>query len=132
VSVSALRDLVVISCAVSAGIHAGLVPDHHSESPALGAAFGVSAVLLASIAIVLTRRSESTVALAAAVALLLGLIAGYALAIAVGLPFLHPEPETVDGIAVATKVVEAIGLGAALGLLRGLYVTNPRMKGELT
>ncbi len=43
-----------------------------------------------------------------------GLLAGYALAVATGVPLLHPEREQVDGLALATKAVEAVGLLAAL------------------
>ena len=60
---------------------------------------------------------------------------GCGLAITVGLPLLHPQPEPVDGLAVATKVVEAAGLAAALHLLRrgraAVAVTFPP-KGALT
>ena len=37
----------------------------------------------------------------------------YALAITTGLPVLHPDPEPVDGLALATKAIEAAGLLAA-------------------
>jgi hypothetical protein len=65
-----------------------------------------------------------------------GLIASYALAITSGLPLLHPEPEPVDALALATKAIEAAGLAAALTLLgRDRRValthrqTHPRPKG---
>ena len=46
-----------------------------------------------------------------------GLIAAYLFAITTGLPLLHPEVETADGLAVFTKSVEALGLVVALDLL---------------
>ena len=64
-----------------------------------------------------------------------GLLAAYVLAITVGLPLLHPEPEPVDALAVATKAVETAGLVAALHLLRRgkapLALASPP-KGALT
>ena len=40
------------------------------------------------------------------------------LATTTGVPVLHPEPEPVDGLALATKAIEAVGLVTALSLLR--------------
>jgi hypothetical protein len=113
---AAERDAVIVACAISAGVHAALAPEHFGESAALGAGFLASAAALAAIAIALTRR-VSPLALGLASVAFAGLLAGYGLAITVGLPLLHPEPEPVEGIAVGTKVVEALGLVAALDLL---------------
>jgi hypothetical protein len=33
------RDLVIVACAISAGIHAALVPDHLNESAGAGIGF---------------------------------------------------------------------------------------------
>jgi hypothetical protein len=111
------RDAVIVACAISAGIHAALAPEHLGESTALGAGFLASAAALAVLAIALTRRATA-LALGLVTVLFAGLLVSYGLAITVGLPLLHPEPESVEGIAVATKVVEVIGLVAALDLLR--------------
>jgi drug/metabolite transporter (DMT)-like permease len=127
-----LRDLVVVSCAISAGVHAALVPEHYRESPALGVSFAVAAILLSAIAIVLARRSDDVVVAVAAAVVFLGLIVSYVLAITTGLPVLHPQPESVEGLAVATKGVEAIGLYAAAGLLVGHGPINFRTKGQMT
>lgn len=126
----ALRDVLVVSCAVSAGSHAGLAPGHHRESPALAVSFAVAAIVLAAIAFVLVRRPEAVVCPIAAVLVLSSLIVGYALAASTGLPLLHPEPEPIDGIAATTKAVEAAGLLAAVGLhLRSRPIN--RSEGEL-
>jgi hypothetical protein len=114
---AAERDVLILACAISAGIHVALAPEHYDEHRALGIAFLGSAVVLAVLAVALTRQ-VSPLALALGGAVLAGLLAGYLLAITVGLPVLHPEPEPVERIAVATKVVEAAGLVAALHLLR--------------
>jgi hypothetical protein len=75
-------------------------------------------------------------ALAGTAAVLVGLLVGYVLAVTTGLPLLHPEPEPVDGLALATKAVEAGGLLAALQLLRygrpAPAATFPPPKGTVT
>jgi hypothetical protein len=46
---------------------------------------------------------------------------------------LHPEPEPVDGLALATKAFEAIGLAAASSVRwRALAASLPQAKGTLT
>jgi hypothetical protein len=127
------RDLVIVACAISAGIHAALTPNHLAEHAALGAGFAVAAALLVVLAVALTRV-VSTSALAGAAALFGGLLVGYALAVTTGLPVLHPHPEAVDGLAVFTKAVELVGLLAATSLLsrqRTPFLTFSRPKGTL-
>ena len=110
------RDIVILVCAISAGVHAALTPDHFGEGLGAGLGFLVATVLLASLAVALTR-SAGPPALALTVATMTGLIAAYALAITTGLPLLHPEVEPVEGLALATKAIEAAGLVAAAHLL---------------
>lgn len=130
------RDLLVLACAVSAGIHAALVPDHLTEGTGAGLGFLAAAIGLALLAVALTRRPRSTGALGAASVLLAGLLASYVLAITSGVPVLHPDPESVDGLALFTKGVELAGLLAAMHLLlreRGaLMRVIPRTKGTTT
>jgi hypothetical protein len=111
------RDVVIVACAASAGIHAALTPAHFAEGSGAGGGFLVASVLLAGLVVALTGRAGPVELLAAAL-VFAGLIASYVLAITTGLPILHPEPEAVDGLAVATKLVEAAGLAAALDLVR--------------
>jgi hypothetical protein len=127
------RDLVIVACAVSAGIHGALVPDHLEESTAAGLGFAASTVLLGALAVWLTLGT-GRLELGAAAAVLAGLLASYGLAITTGVPVLHPEPEAVDELALATKAVELAGLAAAgLLLLRGrLALSIPRPKGTTT
>ena len=112
-----LRDVLIAACAISAGIHAALAPEHLAEGAAAGAAFAASAALLACLAVALTRF-PSPLVLAATAATFGGLIVAYAFAVTTGLPGLHPEPETLDGLALFTKAVELTGLAAATDLLR--------------
>ena len=126
-------DVVILTCAISAGIHGALVPDHLKEGTGAGLGFVVATVLLAVLAVVLTRKPTQLALLATAV-VFAGLIASYALVVAAGFPVLHPEPEAVDGLALFTKAVEAAGLILAASLLRrpSLAVTLTQPKGTLT
>ena len=132
---SVRRDAVILACAISAGIHGALTPSHFSEGAGAGGGFVAATVLLAALAVALTRRADDLLYVFAVLAFG-GLIGSYALAITSGLPLLHPEPEPVDALALATKAIEAAGLAAALTLLgRDRRValthrqTHPRTKG---
>jgi hypothetical protein len=128
--VTALR-VVILACAISAGIHAALAPQHFEEGTGAGAGFAAAAVLLGALVVALTRRPAGGVTLCGAALVLAGLIGGYALAVTTGLPVLHPEVEPVDGLALFTKAIEAIGLTAAASLVwqRPLATPNPQPKG---
>jgi hypothetical protein len=134
---TALRvDIIILACAVSAGIHAALVPDHFREGTGAGVGFVIATVLLAVLAVILTRR-PSQVALAATILVFAGLIVSYALVLTTGLPVLHPDVEAVDGLALFTKAVEALGLVTAASLIRRpslltLPQPKPQPKGTLT
>jgi hypothetical protein len=110
-------DVVILACAVSAGIHGALAPHHFHESTEAGLGFVAATLLLAGLVVWLTRRPASAGALAAAAAVFAGLLAGYALAVTTGLPVLHAETEPVDGLGLLTKAIEAAGLLAASSLL---------------
>jgi hypothetical protein len=126
-------DFVILACAISAGIHGALVPSHFDEGTGPGLGFAAATVALAGIVVWLTWRPASMLALAAAAATLSGLLASYALAITTGVPLLHPHPEPVDGLALATKAIEIVGLLAATSLLRRRVAsTHSRPKGALT
>ena len=125
-------ELVVIACAVSAGIHGALVPEHFAEGTGAGVGFVVATVSLAAVVVWVTRRSSRR-ALAAAAALL-----GVDRELRAGgdcrFPVVHPDPEPLDGLALATKAFEAVGLLAASSLLLRPRTTPilPRPKGTST
>ena len=127
-------DVVILACAVSAGIHAALLPAHLAEGTGAGLGFAGAAAALAGLVLWLTRRPASLLPVATAAATFAGLLVSYALAITTGLPLLHPDPEPVDGLALATKAIEAAGLFAAASLLWRPRVasTLPQPKGSLT
>ena len=110
-SLAELRaDVVILACGISAGIHAALAPHHFEEGTATGGGFVAAAVLLGALAALLTRFPSSAVVAASAAAVFAGLIVSYVFATTTGVPVLQPEPEAVDGLAVGTKAIEAVGL----------------------
>jgi hypothetical protein len=113
---SARREQVlVLTLASSAGIHAALAPAHAAEAPLVGAMFVLSSLSLAAIALLVDRTGGAAV-LGAAALLLAALVAAYVATRFVALPPLtHPEP--VDPIGLTTKLIEAGGLVLALRLL---------------
>jgi hypothetical protein len=126
-------DLVILACAISAGIHGALIPSHFDEGTGPGLGFAAATVALAGIVVWLSWRPASMLALAAAAATLAGLLASYALAITTGVPLLHPHPEPPDGLALATKAIEIVGLLTATSLLRRrVAITHSRPKGAVT
>jgi hypothetical protein len=124
-------DLVIVACAISAGIHGALAPEHFGEGTGAGVGFAAATIALAALAIALTLRPASAVALVAAAAVFAGLLASYGLAITTGVPVLHPDREPIDGLALATKAIEALGLLAAWSLVQrpSLAVAIPHPKG---
>ena len=122
-------NIVILTCAVSAGIHGALVEEHFHEGTGAGVGFVVATVLLAAVVIALTRR-PSRLPVVGAAAISLGLIASYGLAITTGVPVLHPDVEAVDGLALVTKAVEALGAVAAVSLMRRKsFAPLPQPKG---
>jgi hypothetical protein len=127
-------DVVILACAVSAGIHGALVPAHFDEGAGAGTGFVLATALLVALAIGLTRHAESERLFACAIIVFVGLLASYLLAVTTGLPVVHPTSEPVDGLALATKAVEAVGVLSAWSLLRRPHVplALPQPKGTLT
>jgi hypothetical protein len=124
------RDVVILGCAISAGIHGALAPGHFDEGTGAGLGFATATVLLAILVVGLTLRPGSAFALAAAGAVLLGLLVSYVFAVTTGLPVLHPQPEPLDGLALATKAIETVGLVAVAALLwRPSVALTPYPKG---
>jgi uncharacterized protein YjeT (DUF2065 family) len=125
------RDIVILACAISAGIHGALVPGHFDEGTGAGLGFLAASMTLAGLVAALTLRPASALALTGAAAVFAGLLISYALATTTGLPVLHPAPEPVDGLALVTKAIEALGLLAASSLIRrpSIALTFPHLKG---
>jgi hypothetical protein len=128
------RDLVIVACAVSAGIHGALVPSHFNEGTGAGLGFVGATVLLAALAVAMTLRPANAFTVAGAALVLGGLLMSYLFAVTTGLPLLHPQPEPIDGLGLATKAIEAVGLVGAAALLRrpSVVLTRLQPKGTLT
>lgn len=110
--------LVVLACGVSAGTHAGLVPEHLRSEPRLGVAFLVAVALLVASATALALRPQDLRIVQAAGALLAGLIVAYMASRTTGIPLLAPDPEGLEAVGVITNAVEALGLLPALWLAK--------------
>jgi hypothetical protein len=109
--------VLVFTCAASAGAHAGLVPAHLNEEPRLGVAFLTAVLLLATAATAVVARPGDRRIISAAGLLLAGLMVAYVATRTTGIPVLDPEPEALDAVGIATNVVEALGVVAALWLI---------------
>ena len=107
------RTLLLLAGAVSAGVHAGLAPEHLHEWPPLGAAFVASAAAAAFLVAALVLRPASLWSPRILGALLVGLVVAYALTRLAALPPLDPEREALDLLGVCTCAVEAAGLAVA-------------------
>ena len=108
--------LLVLAGAVSAGVHAGLAPEHLHEWPPLGAAFVAAAAAAALAVVTLVLRPASAWPPRILGALLGGLVVAYALTRLAALPPLDPEREALDLLGVCTVAVEALGAAAAVRL----------------
>lgn len=104
--------LVVLAAAVSAGIHAGLVPVHLEEMPLLGISFimAVAALVGVGAAVALRPRAQLPASLFGA------FILAYTASRTTGLPVLEPDPEAVDAIGIVSVAVQFVGALAALWL----------------
>jgi hypothetical protein len=112
---TALRRLLVIACSASAGFHAALIPAHGDKAE-VAVLFAASAVVLLALGSAI-ERGGGEFAVAAAAAVLLGLIAAYAASRStVVWPLDHREP--LDALGAITKLFEAVGLALALRLLQ--------------
>ena len=92
------RNVLIVACAVNAGVHGALVRDHFAEGIGTGVGFAAATVLLATLVVGLTRTPSSPLVLLATSAVLGGLLASYALAITTGVPGLHPARESVEAV----------------------------------
>jgi hypothetical protein len=117
--------LLVLAGAVSAGVHAGLAPEHLHEWPPLGAAFVAAAVAAALAVAALVLRPASPWPPLALGALLGGLVVAYALTRLAALPPLDPGREALDLVGVCTCAVEVLGVVGAMRLGRLSLALTP-------
>lgn len=111
------RYLLTVVCAASAGVHAGIVPEHLNEAgPRLATTFAGTAVLLLVVAIFAGRPRYDAWAPAAAAVLLVVIALAYLLSRTTGVPGLIAQPEAVDPIGLITSVGELLGALAGIVL----------------
>jgi hypothetical protein len=107
---------LLVGGAVSAGVHAGLAPEHLHEWLPLGLAFVAAAAAAALGVAALVLRPTSPWPPRVLGASLGGVIAAYAATRLAALPPLDPEREPLDLLGVCTSAVEAVGVAAAVRL----------------
>ena len=113
-------NLIGLGLAASAGVHAGLVPEHLREAPQLGALFVLATGMLLAVAVWVALRPGDWRAVRAGQVLIAGLLVAYLASRTVGIPVFQPEVEHVDVLGVSTKAVELLVLLCAFRLGRTL------------
>ena len=113
-------NLVALGLAASAGVHAGLVPEHLHETPQAGLSFGLAGGLLLAVAGWLALRPRDRRAVRVGQILIAGSLVAYLASRTVGIPIFQPEVEHPDALGVSTKAVEVLVLLCALRLGRTL------------
>ena len=111
------RYLLTAVCAASAGVHAGMVPEHFTEAgPRLATVFAGAAAFLLLAAACTSRPRYDAWAPACAAVLLAAIAVAYLLSRTTGLPGLIGDPEAVDPIGLLTSVGELLGAVAGTAL----------------
>jgi len=119
------RMILVAAGAIAVGVHAGLAPDELGEWAPLGVSFVLAAVALAgAVAVLAVGRDHCEQAAAGLALLFVGLVVGYVATRLVALPPLDPDREPFDPLGVATTLIEAAGLVAALRLVSRKTATS--------
>ena len=101
------------ACAVSAGIHAGLVVPHWHESHLLGMSFMASVIALLAVALLAASRPDDGRSRLGAGLVLLLMFGAYAASRTTGRPVIAPHAEALDHVGVATQVVQLAGAAFA-------------------
>lgn len=121
-------NILIAACAASAGLHAGLVPEHLAEEARLGIAFVIATLVLLALTAALATRIQVRLSSAIAAATLAGLILAYLLSRTVGLPLLEEGAEPFDAVGLFTQGIQAVGVLAALSICHrtGATASTPR------
>ena len=118
------RDLLTVTLAVSAGVHAALAPEHWRERPLLGLGFAAAAAALGA-GVVWVQAAPSPLAARFALGLLGGLTALYLASRIHGLPVTGREEWDVVGA--ATQAVQLAGIAVAALLARSKHASKPAL-----
>src|SRR5262249_55447200 len=110
ISTSSRPGLLALAVTFSAGIHAALGPEHLQEMPALRYAFIAAAAIGAVLAAALVSRPDDRRLSILAGLLCLGEIMAWALFLSLPVPGFAGTPETIETIALVSKVAELAGV----------------------
>lgn len=116
---------LLVAGSLSAGVHAGLAPEHLREWAPLGAAFIAAAVILSAAVAACAIRPASPRPAQALALLLAGMIAAYAATRLFALPPLDPTREPLDALGLTTTAIEAAGVLLALRVSRRSPTRTP-------
>jgi hypothetical protein len=107
---------LITAGAVSAGVHAGLAPEHVHEWLPLGISFIAAAVALGATVAALSLRPSSRWLVRLLGALFAAVVSAYAVTRLAAVPPLDPAREPFDALGVGTSALEAAGLLVAVHL----------------
>jgi hypothetical protein len=116
ISTSRRAALVALCVTFSAGIHAGLAPEHLKEMPRLGYAFIAAAAIGCVLAWALVSFPDDRRISLLAGLFCLGQIAAWALFVSVHMPGFSGTPEGIETIALVSKAAELAGVLLAFPL----------------
>jgi hypothetical protein len=126
------RNMLIAACAASAGLHAGLVPEHLGEEPRLGIAFVLATLLLLALTVALTTGIQPRLSSTVAAATLAALIVSYVLSRTAGLPWLVEDTEPFNVVGLLTQGIQGAGLLAALSLCHRTGATASILRKEVS
>ena len=115
-STSRLAGLLALFVTFSAGIHAGLAPEHLKEMPPLGYAFIAAAAIGCVLAYALISRPDDLRLPLLAGLFCIGQIAAWALFVTVRVPGFAGTPEGIETIALVSKAAELAAVTLAFPL----------------
>jgi hypothetical protein len=116
ISTSRRAGLLALLVTFSAGIHAGLAPEHLKEMPPLGYAFIAAAAIGGALAWALVSHPDDRRISLLAGLFCLGQIAAWALFVTVRVPGFAGTPEGVETIALVSKAAELVAVALAFPL----------------
>jgi len=115
-STSRRAGLLALLVTFSAGIHAGLAPEHLKEMPSLGYAFIAAAAIGAALAWALVSHPDDRRISLLAGLFCLGEIVAWVLFVSVPVPGFSGTPEGIETIALVSKAAELAGVAVAFPL----------------
>ncbi len=116
---NAATSFLVVAGAISAGVHAGLVPRHLHEWVPLGISFILAATAIGAAVAAVALRPSSVWTLRALAALLFAVVAAFVLTRLTALPPLDPAREPLDLLGGCITALELAALAVAIHVSKG-------------